>query len=61
MAQLFGAISSQTWQYAEGFLQNPVHLVVDNVTSGPEVNRVDNLVVPVLLVTVKVFGLSTMA
>ena len=38
-----------------------VDLIVDDVASGLVVNRVDDFVVPVLLVAVFVFGLTTMA
>lgn len=39
--------------------QYAVHFVVDNVTRGPEVDRVDDLVVTVVLVTIKILCLST--
>lgn len=36
-----------------------VHLVIDNVSDLAEIDRIDDLVVPVLLVPVEIFGLAT--
>jgi hypothetical protein len=36
-----------------------VHLVVDNVTNLSKVDRVDDFIIPILLVTIKVFSLTT--
>jgi len=38
-----------------------VHFVVDNVTGGAEVDRVDDLVVAVVFVAVEVLGLAAVA
>jgi hypothetical protein len=38
-----------------------VHLIIDNVSSLPEVHGVDNLIVSILFITVKILGLTTVA
>ena len=40
--------------------QNSVHLVVNNVTGLSEINRVNDFIVAILFISVKVLGLSTM-
>jgi hypothetical protein len=40
---------------------DPVHLVVDNMSDIAEIDRVDDLVVPVLLVAIEILGLAAVA
>jgi hypothetical protein len=39
--------------------QDSVHLIIDNVSNLAEINWVDGLVVPVLLVSIKILSLTT--
>jgi hypothetical protein len=38
-----------------------VHLVVDNVTDLSEIDRVDDFIIPILFIAIKIFGLTSMA
>jgi hypothetical protein len=38
-----------------------VHLVVDNVAGGAEINWVDDLVVTVIFIAVEIFGLAAVS
>jgi len=37
-----------------------VHLIIDNVTNLSEVNRVDDFIIPIFLIAVKILGLASM-
>jgi len=39
---------------------NSVHLVVDNVTDLSEIDRVDDFVIPILLIAIEIFSLTSM-
>jgi hypothetical protein len=52
---------SQTTTGRERADHDLVHLVVDNVTGLLKVDRVDNLVVAVVLIAVQVLGLTAVA
>ena len=51
--------SGQTHTRNEILDHDEVHLIVDNVTCLAEIDRVDDLVIAVFLVTVEVFCLTT--
>jgi hypothetical protein len=38
-----------------------MHLVIDNVTDLSEIDRVDDFIIPILFVAIKIFGLTSMA
>jgi hypothetical protein len=45
----------------EGLDHDTVHLVVDNVAGGAEINWVDDLVVTVIFIAVEIFGLAAVS
>jgi hypothetical protein len=38
-----------------------VHLIINNVTRDPEVDRVDDFVISILLITIKIWCLTAVA
>jgi len=40
---------------------NSVHLVVDNVADLSKINRVDDFIIPVLFIAIKIFCLTSVA
>lgn len=55
------AFVSGRQQPIHNLLHDPMHFIVYDVTSGPEVDWIDDFIVAILFITIKIFRLTSMA